>query len=45
MASTRYSVESLPEPWQELSHVNPLFYVTSSTTESPRATTDNGFSS
>jgi ABC-2 type transport system permease protein len=22
-----YSVESLPSPWQELSHVNPLFYV------------------
>jgi ABC-2 type transport system permease protein len=26
-----YSVDSLPSPWQELSHVNPLFYVVEAT--------------
>ena len=26
-----YSVDSLPSPWQEISHVNPLFYVVEAT--------------
>jgi ABC-2 type transport system permease protein len=27
LGGTFYSVDTLPEPWREISHVNPLFYV------------------
>jgi ABC-2 type transport system permease protein len=29
LGGTFYSIERLPSPWQEISHVNPLFYVVS----------------
>jgi ABC-2 type transport system permease protein len=27
LGGTFYSVDTLPSPWQEISHVNPLFFV------------------